>query len=63
MEALARLISAVIPENHGFCLLVFPFTKNGGKLNYISDAQRPDVVKVLKQFISKTEGAWGEHKQ
>lgn len=43
-EALAPMQTA------GFCLFVF--TTDGPELAYISDAQRADMIRVLKQFLA-----------
>jgi len=36
----------------GFALVVFPWGEGGGKrLNYISNAERPEVIALLKQVL------------
>ncbi len=42
----------------GFCLLVFNFDepREGGRCNYISNAERRDVVALLKEQIRYFEG-------
>ncbi len=42
----------------GFILMVFPFVeaKEGGRCNYISNANRADVVTMLKEQIKRFEG-------
>lgn len=42
----------------GFVLIVFPFDQvmEGGRANYISNAQRDDVVIMLKEQIKRFEG-------
>jgi len=39
----------------GFVLLVFPFGEEG-RCNYISNAERADVVTMLKEQIARFEG-------
>jgi hypothetical protein len=39
----------------GFCLMVFPFTSEG-RANYISNANRADVVTLLKEQLARFEG-------
>ena len=39
----------------GFVLLVFPFGE-GGRCNYISNAERDDVVTMLKEQLARFEG-------
>lgn len=42
----------------GFILMVFPFNEvtEGGRANYISNADRNDVVIMLKEQIKRFEG-------
>lgn len=41
----------------GFALLVFPFgDKPKGRMNYISNAQRADMLIAMKEFIARSEG-------
>ena len=41
----------------GFALLVFPFGGDPeGRINYISNSNREDMVCAMKEFISKFEG-------
>lgn len=40
----------------GFVLLVFPFEGRDGRANYISNAERADVVTLLKEQIARFEG-------
>ena len=40
----------------GFILLVFPFENREGRVNYISNADRADVVTLLKEQLARFEG-------
>jgi len=40
----------------GFILMVFNFDDNKGRTNYISNADRKDVVTMLKEQIARFEG-------
>lgn len=40
----------------GFVLLVFPFDDHEGRTNYISNADRKDVVTMMKEQIKRFEG-------
>jgi hypothetical protein len=40
----------------GFVLLVFPFGAEPGRCNYISNADRDDVVTLLKEQVARFEG-------
>lgn len=43
----------------GFVLLVFPFGNTDGRCNYISNADRADVVTMLKEQLARFEGMPG----
>lgn len=40
----------------GFILMVFPFHGADGRANYISNAERADVITMLKEQIARFEG-------
>lgn len=40
----------------GFVLIVFPFGEREGRCNYISNAERSDVVIMLKHQLARFEG-------
>lgn len=46
----------------GFALLIFSFGE-GGFLNYISNAQRKDMLATMKEFIARAEGRHIEETQ
>ena len=48
----------------GFALLVFPFGEPGdqSRINYISNAERQDMLAALKEFIARNEGTYVENK-
>ena len=50
MRELAHLIEEKI-KGYGFALFVFPFSESGIS-NYISNAQRDDMIKALEEKIS-----------
>jgi hypothetical protein len=54
-----NMIACVLDEKfkpYGFCLLVFPVgSEKGGRMNYISNAVREDMLKALKEFIYANE--------
>ena len=43
-------------RKNGFILMVFPFETDDGRCNYISNAERKDVVAMLKHQIARFEG-------
>lgn len=45
-----------MPRKVGFCLLVFEFDKiEGGRVNYISNADRKDMIGAMKEYIARNE--------
>lgn len=47
-----RLTSTV-----GFVLLTFEFGKTeGGRVNYISNGDRPDMIAAMKEWLARAEG-------
>ena len=44
-------------KRYGFILLVAEFGKiEGGRVNYISNGQRPDMIAMLKEYLARCEG-------
>jgi len=43
-------------RKNGFVLLVFPFEGNEGRCNYISNANRDDIVVMLKEQLARLSG-------
>jgi hypothetical protein len=43
-------------RKNGFILMVFPFHGADGRANYISNAERADVVTMLKEQLARFEG-------
>ena len=41
---------------YGFCLLVFPLNDRNGRMNYIANANREDMLIAMKEFIANAEG-------
>lgn len=61
LNSLARGLDDVLnadvkPKKNGFILLVFPFENHDGHCNYISNANRADVVVLLKEQLARFEG-------
>jgi hypothetical protein len=63
MQGLARFIDGELPSNWGFVIMAFPFGDSLGRMNYVSNGNRDDVVAAMKEFIKKTEAQWGKHIQ
>lgn len=60
LQETARMVETTLPPNTGYVLLAFDFGP-GGRLEYASNAHRRDVVKMLREFIQKTESGWMTH--
>ena len=63
MNKLAHALDEILNEGAkdetrttGFILMVFPFTDHEGRCNYISNANRADVVTLLKEQLARFEG-------
>lgn len=62
MRAVAAVIDEFLngeerPKHTGFVLLVFPFEGHEGRANYMSNAMREDVVRLLREQLRYFEGA------
>ena len=64
MQNIGRLIGGAInpdgQKRNGFALLVFPFGQPSGehRCNYISNADRADMLATMKEFIARAEGRY-----
>jgi len=65
MQELCRIIEVHLPPDTGFVLLAFDRGDHKPgvvyKMEYASNGIREDVVRAMKEFISKTENTWGKH--
>lgn len=56
MNIIARALNEIF-KPYGFALLVFQVGDTpDGRMNYISNAKREDMIVALKEFIAKAEG-------
>ena len=60
LQALANHVDRQLPYGWGFVVLAFPFGE-GGRMNYIANAERADVVRAMYEFIEHTKRGWMEH--
>ena len=60
LRDIGQAIGKSLPEGYGFNLLIFNFGE-GGATFYISNAQRDDMIKAMKEFIAKQEAENGKH--
>ena len=49
---LAGVIQSALPKGLGFALFVFNFG-DGGHLAYMSNAQREDMIKAVKEWLAR----------
>ena len=61
LNAFGKVLKNLLPENYGFTLLTYPHDKTESRLYYVSNSNREDVVRVMEEFIEKTETTWGKH--
>ncbi|MFQ5786493.1 MAG: hypothetical protein ACE5H1_00785 [Thermodesulfobacteriota bacterium] len=63
MQDIAKSVDDKIPDDFGFFVFVFPFNRTDGRANYVSNAQREDVIKFMKEFLIKSghKDDWMRH--
>jgi hypothetical protein len=64
LRDIAKAISDRLPDNHGFIVLTFPFGNDpDSRASYASNANRADVINVLKEWLIKcsAEEDWMKH--
>lgn len=45
------------PKTIGFALFVFEFGKTeGGRVNYVSNAERSEMITAVKEWLARAEG-------
>lgn len=61
-EVLDRQFNPVIGERKvGFVLLISEFGKiEGGRVNYISNGERADMIAMMKEYIARAEGRYAD---
>lgn len=58
MQTIAKKVEKELPKGFGFVVLSFAFNSEG-EMIYVSNANREDVIKAMKEFIMKTENNYG----
>ena len=62
LKLIAKEVEARLPDNHGFIVFSFPM-KESGRMFYISNGQRADCIKALKEWLFQQgeKENWMEH--
>ena len=60
MQKIARKVDEELPNGYGFVVLAFNFGESeDNEMMYVSNANRQDIVKAMKEWIEKTEENFG----
>lgn len=65
-QEMARTIDGILngekrPRRLGFALFVFEFGKvEGRRVNYVSNADRPDMLVAVREWLARAEGRVAE---
>ncbi len=65
-QEIARTIDRILngdrrPKQFGFALFIFEFGKTeGGRVNYVSNADRPDMLVAVREWLARAEGRVAE---
>ena len=57
---IGALIGSVLPPEYGFALLVFGMGESKGRMNYISNARREDMIASLHELLARFEGRFDD---
>lgn len=60
LQETARAVTTILPPHTGFILLAYDVGA-GGRLEYVSNSNREDAVRAMREFITKSESSWMEH--
>jgi hypothetical protein len=55
MQKMGERIQNMLPKDYGFMLLVFPYNNANGEANYISSANREDMINHLRNTANVLE--------
>lgn len=60
LNIIAKKVDEELPEGYGFCVLTFNFGESeNSEMMYVSNANRQDIIKAMKEWIEKTENNFG----
>lgn len=55
MKKMGEMVKKMLPKEFGYAILVFPFHNPEGVSNYVSNAVREDMIKVLRETADRLE--------
>lgn len=53
MNAMADMLKSLLPPGVGFSLVIFDVNKTETHFKYVSNAQRPDILRCYRELLSK----------
>lgn len=53
MKAMAEMLKSIMPEGHGFALMIFEHNKPFTKVSYISDSERNKIGYAMRTLMNK----------
>lgn len=53
MNDIGDSVKKKLPDGFGFFVLVFPFNDDEARANYVSNANREDVVRVMEETVMR----------
>ncbi len=60
MQKIGKCVDGLLPNGYGFAVLAFKFGEEKGReMMYVSNSNREDIVKAMKEWIRKTENNFG----
>ena len=63
LKEVAKIVHATMPDGYGFIVISAPFNEGDNRMNYISNIQRADAIKLVKEWLFKAgeEEDWMKH--
>lgn len=55
MQAMGDLLKSVLPDGVGFSLIIFDVNREQTHFRYVSNGQRQDMLKSLRELLAKWE--------
>ena len=57
---IAGVLGGAFPPDYGFALLIFGLDGSEGRMNYISNARREDMIAALHELLARFEGRYDD---